>query len=168
MDAEELAAAHARYAAERDAAMPRRTTKALGPPAAWAGPGSGSSVFTPTTRGTWRAGTILSAVGSASRLQAAPRGLYVNVAAIDVGSTSTRLLVTGPEGDLVRRSAVTRLGDGVGDAGVLDPARVGATLAVLGEYRVLCDEAGVGTAAGGRNVGGAAGGGRRAVPRSGG
>ncbi len=68
----------------------------------------------------------------------------MNVAAIDVGSTSTRLLVTGPEGDVVRRSVVTRLGDGVGDAGVLDPARVDATLAVLGEYRALCDEAGVG------------------------
>lgn len=67
----------------------------------------------------------------------------MNVAAVDIGSTSIRLLITGSGGDVARRAVVTRFGDGVGDGGSLDPARAEATLEVLAAFRESCDAAGV-------------------------
>jgi exopolyphosphatase/guanosine-5'-triphosphate,3'-diphosphate pyrophosphatase len=64
----------------------------------------------------------------------------MRVAAIDVGTNSTRLLVAdvdGPAGPLTtidRRTQITRLGQGVNDARRLDPAAIARTLAVLDEY----------------------------------
>jgi exopolyphosphatase / guanosine-5'-triphosphate,3'-diphosphate pyrophosphatase len=60
------------------------------------------------------------------------------VAAVDIGTNSTRLLVAdiGDEGiaDVLRRSTVTRLGEGVDARGILLPDPVARTRAVLAEY----------------------------------
>jgi exopolyphosphatase/guanosine-5'-triphosphate,3'-diphosphate pyrophosphatase len=65
----------------------------------------------------------------------------VNVAAVDIGSNSVRLLISSSDGtDVLRESVIARLGKGVGDRGSLDPERVAATLGCLRRYRVLLDE----------------------------
>ena len=65
------------------------------------------------------------------------------VAAVDIGTNSVRLLVTGPEGDLHREAVVTGLGRGVSRRGRLSPQGRAATLEVLARYRRLMEEAGV-------------------------
>ena len=65
VDPDELAAAHARYAAERDAAIPA-DHDGHRPAVASAAPASGSSASTPTTPGTSPAATTRSAAGSSS------------------------------------------------------------------------------------------------------
>jgi exopolyphosphatase/guanosine-5'-triphosphate,3'-diphosphate pyrophosphatase len=65
----------------------------------------------------------------------------VNVAAIDCGTNSTRLLVSeGGARALERRMTITRLGQGVDATGRLDPAAIDRTVAVLREYRAVLDE----------------------------
>jgi exopolyphosphatase/guanosine-5'-triphosphate,3'-diphosphate pyrophosphatase len=59
-------------------------------------------------------------------------------AAIDCGTNSTRLLIAGPDGDVVRRAVVTGLGRDLGPGG-LHPASVERTLAVLAEFRTELD-----------------------------
>jgi exopolyphosphatase / guanosine-5'-triphosphate,3'-diphosphate pyrophosphatase len=64
----------------------------------------------------------------------------VRVAVVDIGTNSTRLLIADVDEDgsieeLVRRSEVTRLGDGVDAGGALSEAAVARVLGVLGEYR---------------------------------
>lgn len=71
------------------------------------------------------------------------------VAAIDVGTNSTRLLVAEADGHggLVaheRRNQITRLGQGVDRTGTLVPEAIDRTVSVLREYRVAMDELGVG------------------------
>jgi len=68
------------------------------------------------------------------------------VAALDCGTNSTRLLITGDGGDDVRLMRITRLGKGVDSTGALDAESVSRTLAVLAEYRGLMDERRVGRA----------------------
>jgi exopolyphosphatase / guanosine-5'-triphosphate,3'-diphosphate pyrophosphatase len=71
------------------------------------------------------------------------------VAAIDCGTNSTRLLVASPDpatGRLhtdLRLMRITRLGQGVGVAGVLDPAAIDRTVEVLRGYRAAMDGLGV-------------------------
>jgi exopolyphosphatase/guanosine-5'-triphosphate,3'-diphosphate pyrophosphatase len=71
------------------------------------------------------------------------------LAAIDVGTNSTRLLVadatdrTAPLSTLERRMTITRLGQGINATRRLDPDAVERTLAVLGEYRDVLDKLGV-------------------------
>lgn len=68
------------------------------------------------------------------------------VAAVDLGSTSTRLLVRGDDGaDLHRETTTTHLGGalGRGPATALLPDGVAATLEALARYRARCDELGV-------------------------
>jgi exopolyphosphatase/guanosine-5'-triphosphate,3'-diphosphate pyrophosphatase len=68
----------------------------------------------------------------------------MNVAAIDIGTNSVRLLVAEPSGrELERPMRITRLGQGVDVTGVLDAAAMARTLAVLKEYRALLDRWGV-------------------------
>lgn len=66
------------------------------------------------------------------------------VAAVDLGTNSTRLLVADVEGDLVdaivRRTTVTRLGEGVDATRRLLPAAIERVHAALGEYRREIDE----------------------------
>jgi len=69
------------------------------------------------------------------------------VAAIDVGTNSTRLLVAEEVGDgfrsLDRRMTITRLGQGVGERKVLAPEALQRTLATIADYAAACGEYGV-------------------------
>lgn len=63
----------------------------------------------------------------------------MNVAAIDCGTNSTRLLVTDAAGhELLRRMRITRLGAGVDATGELDPDAIARTLEVLDTYAAEC------------------------------
>jgi exopolyphosphatase/guanosine-5'-triphosphate,3'-diphosphate pyrophosphatase len=70
----------------------------------------------------------------------------VRVAVIDIGTNSTRLLIadvdrqTGTLEELVRRSQVTRLGDGVDSTGSLSDAAIARVHATLDLYRAELDE----------------------------
>jgi exopolyphosphatase/guanosine-5'-triphosphate,3'-diphosphate pyrophosphatase len=69
------------------------------------------------------------------------------VAAVDIGTNSVRLLVgsAGPDKRLVtheRLMRITRLGQGVGAAGRLDPGAIERTVAVLREYAGVIDATG--------------------------
>jgi exopolyphosphatase/guanosine-5'-triphosphate,3'-diphosphate pyrophosphatase len=73
---------------------------------------------------------------------ASPR--MTRVAVIDIGTNSTRLLIAdvSPAGavqELLRRSTVTRLGEGVDASGSLSSDAVERTCAVLTDYRLLID-----------------------------
>jgi exopolyphosphatase/guanosine-5'-triphosphate,3'-diphosphate pyrophosphatase len=58
-----------------------------------------------------------------------------NVAAVDIGTNSVRLLVTDAAGiELERRMKITRLGQGVDVSGSLRPDAIARTLQVLAEY----------------------------------
>jgi exopolyphosphatase/guanosine-5'-triphosphate,3'-diphosphate pyrophosphatase len=60
-------------------------------------------------------------------------------AAIDCGTNSTRLLISRGDGQrweaLDRQNTITRLGQGVGATGRLDPAAIGRTVAALERYQ---------------------------------
>jgi exopolyphosphatase / guanosine-5'-triphosphate,3'-diphosphate pyrophosphatase len=68
------------------------------------------------------------------------------VGAIDIGTNSTRLLIGDVENgridDVVRRSTVTRLGEGVDARRRLQPEPIARTRKVLAEYRRRTDELG--------------------------
>lgn len=72
----------------------------------------------------------------------------MRVAAIDMGTNSTRLLVgeistrSGPLGTLDRRMTITRLGEGVDATRRLAPGAIDRTLAALREYRTVIDALG--------------------------
>ncbi|HUQ39057.1 MAG TPA: Ppx/GppA phosphatase family protein [Acidimicrobiales bacterium] len=65
------------------------------------------------------------------------------LAAVDCGTSATRLLVTDGDRRLERLMRFTRLGEGVDAEGHLAPAAVERTLTVLREYRDLMDRHGV-------------------------
>lgn len=71
----------------------------------------------------------------------------MRVAAIDVGTNSTRLLVADeqPVGfrPLDRRMIVTRLGQGVNSRRILAPEALERTLSVIADYAAVCGEYGV-------------------------
>lgn len=71
---------------------------------------------------------------------AAGKGTTEPVAVVDSGSNSTRLLITGPEGDITRRSVVTGLGRGVETTHTLSSEAIDRTTAVLEEYRACMDQ----------------------------
>jgi len=70
----------------------------------------------------------------------------VRVAVVDIGTNSTRLLIADVDRDsgalreLVRRSAVTRLGDGVDASGSLSAAAIDRVSSTLAEYRREIDQ----------------------------
>jgi len=70
----------------------------------------------------------------------------MRVAVVDIGTNSTRLLIADVDAsnghlqELVRRSRVTRLGDGVDASGSLSTAAVDRVLAALADYREEIDE----------------------------
>lgn len=67
-----------------------------------------------------------------------------NLAAIDCGTNSTRLLVADESGKTIERlMRITRLGQGVDATGRLAPEAVARTVAVLEEYRKVMDGHGV-------------------------
>jgi exopolyphosphatase/guanosine-5'-triphosphate,3'-diphosphate pyrophosphatase len=69
----------------------------------------------------------------------------VRVAVLDIGTNSTRLLIaevdpsTGAVEELLRRSVVTRLGDGVDAGGSLSEEAVARVLRTLADYRAAID-----------------------------
>jgi exopolyphosphatase/guanosine-5'-triphosphate,3'-diphosphate pyrophosphatase len=68
----------------------------------------------------------------------------VNLAGIDCGTNSTRLLVADGDGGTVERlMRITRLGQGVDATGRLAPEAIDRTVAVLREYRSVLDRHGV-------------------------
>jgi exopolyphosphatase/guanosine-5'-triphosphate,3'-diphosphate pyrophosphatase len=71
----------------------------------------------------------------------------MRVAAIDVGTNSTRLLVAEGLADgfrsVERRMVITRLGQGVNDRRVLAPEALQRTLATIADYAATCGELGV-------------------------
>ena len=72
----------------------------------------------------------------------------MRVAAIDVGTNSTRLLVAeeaSPGGfrPIERRLTITRLGQGVDERRVLAPAALQRTFATIADYAATCGELGV-------------------------
>jgi exopolyphosphatase/guanosine-5'-triphosphate,3'-diphosphate pyrophosphatase len=72
----------------------------------------------------------------------------MRVAVVDIGTNSTRLLIadvdraTGDVEPLLRRSEVTRLGDGVDSGGSLSDEAVARVLRTLGAYRAEIDSHG--------------------------
>ncbi len=135
VDPAELAAAHRRYATERDAALP----------AGWAGSGPSGGVGG-TRRGVkclhahyaWYLAGGDDPVGRWVAEQLAP------VAAIDCGTNSTRVLVTGRNRETLERlMRITRLGAGVDRTGLLAAAAVERTLAVLEEFATVMRSFGV-------------------------
>jgi exopolyphosphatase/guanosine-5'-triphosphate,3'-diphosphate pyrophosphatase len=65
------------------------------------------------------------------------------VAAIDCGTNSTRLLISGPDGTpLIRLMRITRLGEGVDAGRALLPGAMARTVAVLQAYRAEIDRFG--------------------------
>jgi len=67
-----------------------------------------------------------------------------NVAAVDIGTNSVRLLIADETGrELERPMRITRLGQGVDVTGRLLPEAIARTTAVLEQYRVLADARGV-------------------------
>src|SRR6266498_616614 len=76
-----------------------------------------------------------------------PEG-HVRLAAIDVGTNSTRLLVADVDGggitaEQAREMVITRLGRGVDRTRRLDPAALRRTLEVLADYAAICERLGV-------------------------
>jgi exopolyphosphatase/guanosine-5'-triphosphate,3'-diphosphate pyrophosphatase len=68
----------------------------------------------------------------------------MKVAAVDMGTNSTRLLITDAQGNaLERHMRITRLGQGVDVSGELHPDAMARTLAVLEEYGQLIRAHGV-------------------------
>ena len=67
------------------------------------------------------------------------------VAVVDIGTNSTRLLIaevdpaTGAVEELLRRSVVTRLGDGVDSGGALSEEGIERVLSTLADYRAAID-----------------------------
>ncbi len=140
LDPAEVAAAHAAYAAARDALVPATHT---GPRPSGGVGGTRTGVKCLHAHfAAYLAGTG-DPVGrwTAQRLAGRVEG---PVAAIDCGTNSIRLLVLTRDGrPAERRMVITRLGSGVDRSGVLDPAAVERTLAVLAEYRKVADVHGV-------------------------
>ena len=138
--AADLAAAHERYAVERDAALPsghvgprphggvagtRVGVKCLHAHLAWYLAGGRDPV------GRWVVDVLGGEIDGA-------------VAAIDCGTNSTRLLVTDAAGrPLERRMVITRLGSGVDRTGMLAPDAIERTVEVLAQYREVMDAHGV-------------------------
>jgi len=71
----------------------------------------------------------------------------VPIAAIDIGTNTTRLIVAevsgGSLGELERRSVITRLGEGVDKSGVLSAAGIERVEETLSDYREIVERLGV-------------------------
>ena len=155
---EDVAAAHARHAAERDRAVPpghtgprptggvggtRRGVKCLHAHLAWYLAGGDDPV------GAWTAGELGVSrddfVLEGSGPVAGTRGGRPPVAAVDCGTNSTRLIVVAADHTVLEREMrITRLGEGVDATGVLAAAAIDRTLRVLRDYRTTMDERAVG------------------------
>lgn len=165
VDATALSDAHRRYADERAADLPagwggprpsggvggtRQGVKCLHAHYAWHLAGGDDPVGRWVAQRLGPAGIVevvatTGPVGAAARLPVDSAAVdSAAVAAVDCGTNSTRLLVADGSGrPLVRLMEITRLGQGVDRARVLDPAAVERTVAVLRSYRRVMDAHGV-------------------------
>ena len=67
-----------------------------------------------------------------------------NVAAIDCGTNSTRLLIADPQGrTILRHATITRLGEGVDRTKRLAPTAIARVMVALTDFRRLLDEHGI-------------------------
>ncbi len=138
VSASDLAAAHARYAARRDARV--RRVDAPRPSGGVGGTRTGVKCLH-AHLANYLAGDddpvgalVATEVGAVALRRPAVAG--EPVAVIDCGSNSTRLLVTDGEGRaLVRDMHITRLAAGVDAAGRLAPDARARTMRVLAQYR---------------------------------
>ena len=153
---DEVAAAHRRHAAERDAAVPashggprpsggvggtREGVKCLHAHlASWLARGDDPvGAWTASQLGVVRGDYDIAPGTDATTPVARP------VAAIDVGTNSTNLLVVAGDGsELLREFTTTRLGRGVASSGVLDDGAIDDTVACLARYRSLATALGAG------------------------
>jgi exopolyphosphatase/guanosine-5'-triphosphate,3'-diphosphate pyrophosphatase len=140
IDPATLSLAHARYAAERDAAL---APDHAGPAPSGGVGGTREGVKCLHAHLAWYLAGGADPVGRwvATRLNGELRGA---VAAIDCGTNSTRLLIAGRDGTtLIREMTVTRLGEGVDETHRLAPGAIERTVAVLRRYRDEMDLRGV-------------------------
>jgi exopolyphosphatase/guanosine-5'-triphosphate,3'-diphosphate pyrophosphatase len=149
LDAALIAAAHDRYAAERDALIPADHTgprpfggvagtrigvKCLHAHFGWWLAGGDDPV------GDWVAEKLSISRSSYIRATAQP------VAAIDIGTNSTNLLIADAQGnDIVREVHVTGLGRGVVHNNMLNEDAIARTIARLQTYSTLIQNHGAGT-----------------------
>jgi len=161
LDAHEIASSHARYAAERDALIPTNHTG----PKPFGGVG-GTRIGVKCLHahfGYWLAGGqdpvgqwVADKIGAQrsnylidqqitqqmAPQTSAPR-FTKPVAAIDIGTNSTNLLIVSPDGDeLAREVHVTRIGEGVAETKTLSDAAIARTLARLEIYKSLIEQHG--------------------------
>ena len=135
-----LAIAHDRYAAERDAALPKDH---VGPVPHGGVGGTRVGVKCLHAHLAWYLAGGADPVGRwvASKLNGELRGA---VAAVDCGTNSTRLLIADRNGaTLVREMTVTRLGEGVDETHRLAAGAIERTMATLRRYREEMDTHGV-------------------------
>jgi exopolyphosphatase/guanosine-5'-triphosphate,3'-diphosphate pyrophosphatase len=135
-----LAAAHDRYAAERDAALPKDHS---GPVPHGGVGGTREGVKCLHAHLAWYLAGGPDPVGRwvASKLNGELKGA---VAAIDCGTNSTRLLIVDRNGaTLAREMTVTRLGEGVDQTHRLASGAIERTLTTLRRYRDEMDTRGV-------------------------
>ena len=162
----DIAAAHRRHAAERDAAVPpthggprpsggvggtREGVKCLHAHlASWLASGDDPvGAWTASqlgfVRGDYDIASVLhsGSVQPRSNDDGAPDARPL--AAIDIGTNSTNLLVVDADGtELLREVSTTRLGRGVATSGVLDERAIDDTVACLARYRSLASALGAG------------------------
>jgi len=140
VDLDALAAAHVRYAAERDAAIPITHTGHR--PSGGVG-GTRAGVKCLHAHYAWHLAGGDDPVGRwIEEHLDATRTMSV-LAAIDCGTNSTRLLISDGRRTIDRRMVITRLGSGVDASGHLDSDAIQRTVDVLRDYRALMDERGV-------------------------
>jgi exopolyphosphatase/guanosine-5'-triphosphate,3'-diphosphate pyrophosphatase len=149
LDATLIAAAHDRYAAERDALIPADHTgprpfggvagtrigvKCLHAHFGWWLAGGNDPV------GDWVAEKLSVSRSSYIRATAKP------VAAIDIGTNSTNLLIADAQGnDIVREVHVTGLGRGIVHNNMLNEDAIARTIARLQQYASLIQQHAIGT-----------------------
>ena len=150
----EVAAAHSRYAEERDHTLPRshsgprpsggvggtrQGVKCLHAHLAWylAGGDDPVGAWTAEQLGVSRDDFVLAHPGTG--------GIRRSVGVVDCGTNSTRLIVVAPDGTVLQREMrITRLGEGVDATHAMAPAAIDRTLRVLRDYRSVMDDRGVG------------------------
>ena len=137
----ELAAAHAAYESERDAAVP----------AGWSGPrpsggvgGTHQGVKCLHAHYAWFLAGGNDPVGRWVSARLEPEGSRQPgeppLAAIDCGTNSTRLLVAYPRGQIFESiNRITRLGQGVDRTRTLLPEAIGRTIDALRDYKTVMD-----------------------------
>lgn len=152
LDGHEIAASHARYAVEREALIPADHSG----PKPFGGVG-GTRIGVKCLHahfgywlaggqdpvGQWVADKLGAQRGDYQIMQQITPAFTKPVAAIDIGTNSTNLLIVSPDGDeLAREVSVTRIGEGVAETKTLSDAAVARTLARLEIYKSLIEQHG--------------------------